>query len=79
MSAETCQGCKRLTSNVASDYLDNPDHIVTKCFMAWEKNKAVRGCAFNGLSEGAQMLWQEFIDKTNREYEQANKDKKEKN
>jgi hypothetical protein len=65
MSTATCQGCKKITNSATSDYWFTTDFIPTKCYIAWENNIAIPGCAFNKLTPGAQFLWQETIDKWN--------------
>lgn len=66
MSAGTCGGCKRMTNSVTSDWWLTPDLTPTKCYIAWENGKAVQGCAFAGLTVGAQRLYQETIDGWNK-------------
>jgi hypothetical protein len=65
MSSGTCGGCKRMTNSATSDWWLTPDLTPTKCFVAWENGVAVQGCAFSGLTPGAQFLYQETIDKWN--------------
>jgi len=66
MSSGICSGCKRVTNSTTSDWWSTPDYIPTKCFIAWENNVAVPGCAFNELSSGAQFLYQKSIDEWNK-------------
>jgi hypothetical protein len=66
MSTGTCKSCKKMTNSATSDWWFTPDHVPTKCFIAWENGIAIKGCAFDKLTPGAQFLYQEQIDKWNK-------------
>jgi len=64
MPTAICQGCGRITNSATSNWWFTNDKIPTKCFIAWEENVAVRGCAFDELiTKNARNMWQNTIDK----------------
>lgn len=65
MPSGTCSGCKRMTNSATSNWWVTLDLTPTKCFIAWENGIAVQGCAFSGLTPGAQHIYQETINKIN--------------
>lgn len=67
MPTTTCKGCGRITNSATSNWWLTDDFIPTKCFIAWEGNIAVQGCAFNSLiTKNARDMWQDAIDKWNK-------------
>ena len=74
MSTGICGGCKKMTNSATSDWWFTPDFTPTKCYIAWENDVAIPGCAFDRLSVGAQVLYRETIDEWNKNSKKAVKE-----
>jgi hypothetical protein len=51
MPSAICKGCGRQTNSTTSNYWDTKDREPTKCYVAWENSKPVKGCAYDKLEE----------------------------
>ena len=66
MSSGLCTGCNRITNSATSDWWFTKRFIPTKCYVAWENNIAVKGCAFDELPPISQKQYQDTIDGWNK-------------